>query len=523
MRARPTLPAGHGEVLTQPDVSTWPELLVQNRAAAAAWDFEVAGLSARELRDSARREALEAADRFSSRVGLEVGAQPSRDAPIVVTGHQPELFHPGVWAKYFLMQRVAREAGAVAVDLVVDSDGFDAVALTVPCARPEPQRCTHYLVLGAPGSCYATTPPPDERTIAEACTGAADALRTLAAPALVRHLEQFCGLLRSASRETDTIAEALTVARRRYEAPAGTDYLELPVTAMSRTRSFTLYVADMLCGARRFADAYNAALQEYRALARIRTRAQPVPDLEVDGSRVELPLWELSSGVRRGLTVEETASGLVLRSDGQTVAELAKDPQEAAEALLRSGLAIAPKALALTAFVRTFVADLFIHGVGGGRYDRVTDGVIRNYYGVEPLPYVVGSLTLYLPLGLHVVGHHELEEAVARLKRIEHNPDDLLDEAEFDSAEERRRARELAAQKAELIERIARPGADKRALGERIRAVNAELAELLEPLRRALESRVDWLTAQRKAAEVLTDRTYPYCLWDPIEVADKLR
>ena len=42
--------------------------------------------------------------------------------------------------------------------------------------------------------------------------------------------------------------------------------------------------------------------------------------------------------------------------------------------LQASGTPIAPKALALTLFARMFVCDLFIHGVGGGRYDRVTDG-----------------------------------------------------------------------------------------------------------------------------------------------------
>jgi len=29
--------------------------------------------------------------------------------------------------------------------------------------------------------------------------------------------------------------------------------------------------------------------------------------------------------------------------------------------------------------------------------------------------------------------------------------------------------------------------------------------------------------AAQQAADVLTDRTYPYCLWDPLEVADKVR
>jgi hypothetical protein len=34
---------------------------------------------------------------------------------------------------------------------------------------------------------------------------------------------------------------------------------------------------------------------------------------------------------------------------------------------------------------------------------------------------------------------------------------------------------------------------------------------------------VERLRAQRDVGAVLSDRTYPFCLWDPCEVADKVR
>ena len=144
------------------------------------------------------------------------------------------------------------------------------------------------------------------------------------------------------------------------------------------------------------------------------------------------------------------------------------------DALEASGALIAPKALALTLFVRLFCCDLFIHGVGGGRYDQVTDGVIRHYFGVEPPAFVVASMTMYLPLGAHVVSDEEVGAARERLNRLEHNPDALLGEVEFDSDAERDRATDLAAEKTRLVEQIAKPDADKKALGIRIREVNAE-------------------------------------------------
>jgi hypothetical protein len=174
-------------------------------------------------------------------------------------------------------------------------------------------------------------------------------------------------------------------------------------------------------------------------------------------------------------------------------------------------------------FVRLFACDLFIHGVGGGRYDRVTDGVCRRYFGVEPPAFVVASITMYLPLGAHIVTEDEVSDARARLNRLEHNPDALLGEVDFDTAEERVAAVALAAEKNELVLAIAVPDADKKTIGMRIREVNAQLAALLAPLRAGMEAEVASLEEQLSASEILTDRTYPFCFWSPLEVADKAR
>ena len=53
-------------------------------------------------------------------------------AALIVTGHQPELFHPGVWVKNFALQGLARADGATALNLVVDYDTVKATVLRVP-------------------------------------------------------------------------------------------------------------------------------------------------------------------------------------------------------------------------------------------------------------------------------------------------------------------------------------------------------------------------------------------------------
>lgn len=524
VRARPVLPAGHGEVLTTPPSAEWADVMQSNIALAREWSFDVAGRQVCELRAMARQEALGRAAAFSARLGVTVAPPGDPGGPIVMTGHQPVLYHPGVWVKDFLLDEIARATRATPVDLIVDSDGFEAVSMTAPCMRPRVERCEVKLATGAADTCYACAPVPSPDAIQEFCDAGTCALDTLPTPAIRKHFRAFCDLLPQAAADAGNLAEFVTFARRRYEACAGTAYLELPVTSLAASEAFCAFVADIALHADRFVSAYNGELDEYRAVTKTRSSAQPFPDLERRGARVELPLWLLGAKRREAVWAESDADGVrVLSADGSTILRLPADPLEATRALVEARVALAPKALALTLFARVFVADLFIHGIGGARYDSVTDAVIRRYYRIEPPRFVVASMTMYLPLGAHVVSEEELAVAIERANRFEHNPDTLLEEVDFETPTERSVAVGLAAEKGALVEAIARPDADRRVLGSRIREINAELRELLEPFGSELKERLEGLRSERAVGDVLTDRTYPFCFWSPAEVADKVR
>jgi hypothetical protein len=425
-----------------------------------------------------------------------------------------------VWIKDFLLQRFADETGAAALDLVVDSDGFDVVGIHAPCLRPEVRVCRAYLAVGTSDGCYGCTPVPSVAEIDTFCTAAAEHLATLPAPAIARHFERYCGHLRDTAAVARDLAELVTFSRRRYEASAGTDYLELPVTSMAGSRAFATFAVHLGLDARAFAGAYNASLADYRERTGTRNAAQPFPDLTLEDDVVELPLWLLLDGHRRTVWAR-TGRDPALVVDGEVVCDLTLDPAMSVDRLLATGVVLAPKALALTLFTRTLVADLFIHGVGGGRYDQVTDEVIRRYFGVEPPPFVVASMTMYLPLGARVVRDEEVEALSMALNRLRHNPDQMLDEVEFETSASRARAVVLAQEKRTLVAAIAAPAADKKSVGARIREVNSMLAELMAPIEAEMRDELDQLVRLREASDVLTDRTYPFCFWDPSEVADK--
>jgi hypothetical protein len=523
VRTHANLPSGHGELLVEPEFGNWPELMRANVDAAAGRDFTVAGLHCAVVRDMARSEALRMAAAYSERLGVPVRPLAPSSGAVVMTGHQPELYHAGVWAKDFLLQGLSELTGAAAVDIVVDSDGFESLGAVMPCLGPAPTRCSHVLAQGRPGAWYGGEATPSPQVVEEFCSEGDRALSTLDAQSVRRHFATFCTALSSAEKDAHNLAELVTFARRRYEASAGTDYAELPVTDLVRGRAFSAFFVDLALNADRFAASYNAELDAYREVSRTRSAAQPFPNLGERDGAVELPLWWLGGGKRRSIWAVRSAEEIELRSGDEALLTLPADEAAAVEAFMASGAVVAPKALALTLFVRLFCCDLFIHGVGGGRYDRVTDAVCRRYYGIEPPAFVVASLTMYLPLGAHNVTEEEVAEAKERLARLAHNPDALLGEVVFENEEERERARQLALEKTALVSAISAQGADRKELGRRIRDVNEELGMILAPLRHRYEYELERLESQRAASEIFTDRSYPFCLWSPNDIADKVR
>src|SRR5687768_4259463 len=113
-RARPPrfqTPRDDGGKLVTPPVSEGAELIAAHRARLEACDYDVQGQSLPDLAIEARRQLLTEAlaytrayrDVSSFEQSGGIATQPS----LVLAGHQPELFHPGVWLKNFMLHSVA--------------------------------------------------------------------------------------------------------------------------------------------------------------------------------------------------------------------------------------------------------------------------------------------------------------------------------------------------------------------------------------------------------------------------------
>ena len=87
-----------------------------------------------------------------------------------------------------------------------------------------------------------------------------------------------------------------------------------------------------------------------------------------------------------------------------------------------SGWKVRPRALTLTLFTRLGFADGFIHGIGGGKYDEVTDDIIRRFFRLDPPGYAVVSATLRLPIRRFPATPDALRRAERRVRDLDWNP-----------------------------------------------------------------------------------------------------
>ena len=302
-------PSTDGALLADPPLSEAGSRLARNVDRLARWEHDFQGRSAGRLRDLVRRQVVEKSRAYMGRFGLDIPDVADPASPLVVTGHQPELFHPGVWVKNFAVAAIARAAGGVGLNLIVDNDIPKSSSLRVPSAggrRP----------CASVGS-ITTTGRGRSRSRTCACAtrggsrpsaiGSRRALDGLVADPLI---DDFWPRALARRGETDRIGLRFAAARRELEASWGARNLEVPLSAVCETEGFLWFASHILAQLPRFQEVHNDALARYRAVHGIRSRHHPVPALGRQGDWREAPFWVWREAVprRRPLMVRQRSA-----------------------------------------------------------------------------------------------------------------------------------------------------------------------------------------------------------------------
>lgn len=435
----------------------------------------------------------------------ELGLTPDR--PVVMSGHQAGIWHPGILAKYAAMVAIAERCGAQAAWLVVDQDVNDAASVRYPVliddAKGRRLETRTWAIGGAPAASAIETAVPTGRRAAVRVTDMPADARAGggAAPGVVDGLNA----IRAAMQAHAGAASVAHQVAMAVVGPGGLAEKAVRAAGQPATPVRVIFASDVartglmrrLAGAMASDPAgtratYNRAVQDHGgADAGVR---------ELGAG--ELPVWRIGREIgaeRRGGT----------------------DADVRDQAAVSAG-EIVPRALLLTGLMRAAGCDGFIHGTGGaGRdgesgYDAVTQAWLHAWIGMDvaPMAMVTATLRLRMRLGRALPTVEEAQRVVWAARKAEHFPD-LLEQAG------------AAAERAKLVERLTALRRKRDAAGHAERKrLYRELHALLDAARErggaALERwREQAERARRDVAQaaIAEDRTWAFPMYEP----DQLR
>ena len=336
-----------------------------------------------------------------------------------------------------------------------------------------------------------------------------------------------------------SVPECLTAFRHRVESRWGHQQWELPMSQLCESVPFLWVACHLLAHLGRFVEVYNEVRAEYRALYHIKSRNHPVPDLEQRDEWFEAPfwVWRDDQPYRRRVFARQIGRQVILADDtGESFATLPLNESmeaccavEVLRELPSKGIRFRTRALTTTLFARLFLADLFVHGIGGAKYDEMTDRIMTRFYGVSAPQFATVSASLYLPFAEPFdVAARDEQRLMELIRDLSENP------GRHAQSNHDPRFQELLARKKALIaeqhEADARTGLSRRERRSRtpenairfrkLRETTEALAAWTADQRRSAEAELQGVQAMRRANTLLTNREFSFALYPEEKIRD---
>ena len=101
---------------------------------------------------------------------------------------------------------------------------------------------------------------------------------------------------------------------------------------------------------------------------------------------------------------------------------------ESISKLKEEGILIRPRALTTTLFSRLILSDLFLHGIGGAKYDQLTNLLAQRFFEVELPDFQTVTATFNLPNSFDLVSRTELTELDRKIREVRFQPERFVHE-----------------------------------------------------------------------------------------------
>ncbi|MCB1157509.1 MAG: hypothetical protein KDK45_08405, partial [Leptospiraceae bacterium] len=215
-----------------------------------------------------------------------------------------------------------------------------------------------------------------------------------------------------------------------------------------------------------FREIHNQALKDYRIEHRIKNHAQPLPDL----TGADLPFWIYENGNRNRL------------SDKMNIQKET----------------IFPSAITLSMYVRMFLAEYFVHGTGGKRYEVIGDKLFEKFFSYKASSYSVVSCTMNLQIPEEILSKCIDKTEYTKIQRVyEFSPEKFLE-----------KDNPLYLKKLELLGKLQEAGADKKSINKSIQALHQDIRLILQD-KKILPSEEE-LKEYETTMNLQKERTFPF-------------
>ncbi len=357
------------------------------------------------------------------------------NSDVIVTGHQAIWHHCGIWSKSVMADKFARCRQGCCLFLVLDHDICNT-ELVIPahassldltlhkysaeiCDKPVPLECRHVnndiinLIYG----------------LIENCSG------------------YFCGHIwnKHLKHIKDTIPAMVVISdiiiflQAILNLELGLNkFLYLPVSYLSHSNAFNDFLSRIIEDAYKFVKIYNESIRNQINTLNIKSH-ETLKLLEVciNPKRIELPFWFISkSGQRFSLYVMNNSDyNFTLFAGNEKLAQFKTSSsysihQQVLPIIKANKFRIRPKAISLSLFCRIYLSDWFIHGIGGARYEIITDYILEKYYKSR-LSFGITTATMTLPLNNSLNENDKIDSLKQFRRMVIYSPEKFISPEEL--------------------------------------------------------------------------------------------
>jgi hypothetical protein len=445
------VPQKDKQIFLSPSGDKIGSLLEENKKIFSQYSFTIINQPFREVREKSRKEVIQRALKFSKKFDPDITEKINLAYQYIIqSGHQPVFFHPGIWIKNIFLNKLVKfplPDKSLGVNIVLDNDICKDLSLSLPTLSSSGnlklEKVNFLSSALTPNLPFEEYPCPSLELITKFNRDIIHRLKPLESENKdsLNNFKNFARCLENSSRfcgrnyKRGNLGEFLGLARRLYEQEINPAYLEIPFSKICDSDEFLSFFLEIIKNIESFSEIYNNKLDEYRKLFKIRNRAHPSPNLMIKENLIETPFWIWREGdQRRKIFILSEEEKNYLYSDTYGKIFLIEEDGFKSLFSLKSilkerRLKIRPKALLLTLYNRLFVSDLFIHGLGGAKYDLVTDEIIREFFKVEPPHFLVASCTLHLNFkSSPSTSDSKISALKKKIRDLEFNPQRYIDE-----------------------------------------------------------------------------------------------